>query len=296
MPKIQEVVKQLFGKEPNRGVNPDEVVAIGAAIQAGILSGDENVKDILLLDVTPLSLGIETRGGVFTRLIERNTTIPTSRSRIFTTAVDNQSAVNIHVLQGEREMAMYNKTLGKFELVGIPPAPRGVPRIEVTFNIDANGILSVTAKDLSTNKEQKIRIESSEKLSDDEIKQMINDAKLHEEEDKKRLEEAKTRNYAESVIYSAERSLKENETEVTKAESEKLRSLLEELKTAIVGSDVQNIKELSESLSHELFNYLELVKKHKESEQERTGTEQKESEENTKATGDDEPNDQRSEK
>lgn len=269
MPKVQEVVKQIFGKEPNKSVNPDEVVAIGAAIQAGILSGDENLKDILLLDVTPLSLGIETRGGVFTRLIERNTTIPTSKSQIFTTAVDNQSAVRIHVLQGEREMAIYNKSLGHFELVGIPPAPRGVPRIEVTFNIDANGILTVSAKELNTNKEQKIRIETSEKLSDEEIKQMIEDAKLHEEEDRKKLEEVRARNHAESIIYSAERALRENDPEITKDESKKLRDLIDKLKDSINSSDVQTLKSLSESLSSELLKFLELSKKQSETEQEK---------------------------
>ena len=189
MPKVQEVVQGLFGKEPHKGVNPDEVVAIGAAIQGGILSGDEGVKDVLLLDVTPLSLGIETLGGISTRLIERNTTIPTSKTQVFSTAADNQSAVTIHVLQGERDMAIYNRTLGRFDLVGIPPAPRGIPQIEVSFDIDANGILNVSAKDLGTSKQENIRIEASEKLSDEEIDQMVKDAEEHAAEDRSKREE-----------------------------------------------------------------------------------------------------------
>ncbi|NVM24917.1 MAG: molecular chaperone DnaK, partial [Desulfobacterales bacterium] len=207
MPKVQEKVKQIFGKEPHKGVNPDEVVAIGAAIQGGVLKGD--VKDVLLLDVTPLSLGIETLGGVTTKLIEKNTTIPTKKSQIFSTAADNQPAVSIHVLQGEREMAVHNKTLGRFELVGIPPAPRGIPQIEVTFDIDANGIVNVSAKDLGTGKEQSIRITASSGLSEEEIERLIKDAELHAEEDRKKRELVDARNAADSLIYSTEKSLKE---------------------------------------------------------------------------------------
>ena len=207
MPAVQEKVKELTGKEPHRGVNPDEVVAVGAAIQAGVLAGD--VKDVLLLDVTPLTLGIETKGGVMTKLIERNTTIPTRKSEIFSTAEDNQPSVEIHVLQGEREMAAYNKSLGKFQLTGIPPAPRGIPQIEVAFDIDANGILNVSAKDLGTGKEQKIEIKSGSGLSDDEIKRMVSDAETHADEDRRQRELAEARNNGENAAYQAERQLKE---------------------------------------------------------------------------------------
>lgn len=249
MPKVQEVVKELFGKEPHKGVNPDEVVAIGAAIQGGILSGDEGVKDVLLLDVTPLSLGIETRGGVFTKLIERNTTIPTTKSQIFSTAVDNQSAVSIHVLQGEREIAAFNKSLGRFELVGIPPAPRGTPRIEVTFDIDANGILNVSAKDLGTGKEQKIRVEASGKLSDEEISKMIKDAEAHAEEDKKKLDEARARNNAESAIYIAERNIREYEGKIEESDKKELTEAIENLKSVLSGDDIEKIKSFTDTLT-----------------------------------------------
>ena len=205
MPAVQEKVKELTGKDPHRGVNPDEVVAVGAAIQAGVLAGD--VKDVLLLDVTPLTLGIETKGGVMTKLIERNTTIPTRKSEVFSTAEDNQPSVEIHVLQGEREMALYNKSLGKFQLTGIPPAPRGMPQIEVTFDIDANGILNVSAKDLGTGKEQKIEIKAGSGLTDDEIKQMVPDAETHADEDRRQRELVEARNKAENAAYQAERQL-----------------------------------------------------------------------------------------
>ena len=207
MPAVQDKVKELTGKEPHRGVNPDEVVAVGAAIQAGVLAGD--VKDVLLLDVTPLTLGIETKGGVMTKLIERNTTIPTRKAEVFSTAEDNQPSVEIHVLQGEREMATYNKSLGKFQLTGIPPAPRGIPQIEVAFDIDANGILNVSAKDLGTGKEQKIEIRSGSGLSDDEIKRMVQDAESHAEDDRRLRELAEARNNGENAAYQAERQLKE---------------------------------------------------------------------------------------
>jgi molecular chaperone DnaK len=255
MPKVQEVVKQLFGKEPHKGVNPDEVVAVGAAIQGGILSGDESVKDVLLLDVTPLSLGIETLGGVFTRLIERNTTIPTSKTQIFSTASDNQSAVSIHVLQGERDMALYNRTLGRFDLVGIPPAPRGIPQIEVAFDIDANGIMNVSAKDLGTSKEQSIRIESSGKLSDSEIDQMVKDAEEHAAEDRKKREEVEVRNQADSVIYAAEKSLKEYGEGVSESDRRSVEEAIENVRQALTGADIEAIKSATESLvqtSHKL--------------------------------------------
>ncbi len=255
MPKVQEMVEQLFAKAPHKGVNPDEVVAIGAAVQAGVLSGDEGVKDVLLLDVTPLSLGIETLGQVFTRLIERNTTIPTKKTQIFSTAADNQEAVNIHVLQGEREMAVYNRTLGRFDLVGIPPAPRGVPQIEVTFDIDANGIVHVSAKDLGTGKEQKIRIESSSGLSDTEIEQMVKDGEAHAEEDQQRKETVEVRNQADSLVYGAEKSLQEYGDKVSEADRNTIETAIQKLKESLKGDDIEAIKTDTEALlqaSHKL--------------------------------------------
>ncbi|MEJ2588788.1 MAG: molecular chaperone DnaK [Deltaproteobacteria bacterium] len=253
MPKVQQKVKDIFGKEPSKGVNPDEVVAIGAAIQGGVLKGD--VKDVLLLDVTPLSLGIETLGGVFTKLIEKNTTIPTKKSQIFSTAADNQPAVEIHVLQGEREMASGNKTLGRFQLVGIPPAPRGVPQIEVTFDIDANGIVNVSAKDMGTGKEQSIKITASSGLSEEEIEKLVKDAEMHAEEDKKRKELIDAKNSADSLIYSTEKSIKEVGDKLDDDTKNNINQAIENLKKAMEGEDAEEIKRLSEELtqaSHKL--------------------------------------------
>jgi molecular chaperone DnaK len=247
MPKVRDVVKNFFGKEPHTGVNPDEVVAMGAAIQAGVLQGD--VKDVLLLDVTPLSLGIETLGGVFTRMIDRNTTIPTKKSQVYSTAEDNQNAVTIRVFQGEREMAADNKLLGNFDLVGIPPAPRGVPQVEVTFDIDANGLVSVTAKDKGTGKEQQIKIQASGGLSDADIEQMVRDAEAFAEEDKKRRESAEAKNNAESLVHSTEKQLEEHGDKIDAALKGEIEAAMSETKTAIEGGDAEVMKEKAAALA-----------------------------------------------
>lgn len=264
MPRIREFVKDVFGKEPNMSVNPDEVVAMGAAIQAGVLQGD--VKDVLLLDVTPLSLGIETLGGVFTRLIDRNTTIPTKKSQVFSTADDNQSAVTISVCQGEREMAADNKNLGQFNLEGIPPAPRGVPQIEVTFDIDANGLVNVSAADKATGKEQAIRIEASGGLSDDDIEQMVKDAEANASADKERREQVEARNNAEGLIHATEKSIAENEDKVDAADKQAAETAIDELKTALEGEDMDAINEKAQTLSQAAMKIGEAVYKAQQAE------------------------------
>lgn len=269
MPAIQELVRKLTGKEPHKGVNPDEVVAVGAAIQAGVLAGE--VKDIVLLDVTPLTLGIETLGGVFTKLIPRNTTIPTRKSEIFTTAEDGQTSVEIHVLQGEREMAADNKTLGRFHLVGIPPAPRGVPKIEVTFDIDANGILNVSAKDLATGKQQSITITGSSGLSKEEIERMIKEAEKYAAEDKKKREEAETINRADQLVYTTEKTLKEHGDKISSEERAKIENIISDLKSAIKERDINRVKRLSEELTQASYKLAEIMYKQAASSSTTTG-------------------------
>ena len=252
IPAVQEAIKKATGKEPHKGVNPDEVVAMGAAIQGGVLTGD--VKDVVLLDVTPLSLGIETMGGVSTKLIDRNTTIPTSKSQVFSTAADNQTAVDIHVLQGERQMAADNKTLGRFQLTDIPPAPRGIPQIEVTFDIDKNGIVNVRAKDLGTNKEQTITIKSSTGLSDEEIEKMVKEAEANAEEDKKRKEEAELRNEADQLVFTVDKTLKDLEGKVDEAEVTKANEAKDALKAAIEKNDLEEIRTKKDALQEIVQN------------------------------------------
>ena len=259
VPAVQELVKRLTGKEPDKGINPDECVAIGAAIQGGVLSGD--VKDLVLLDVTPLSLGIETYGGVFTKLIERNTTIPTKKSQVFSTAADGQTSVEIHVLQGEREMAAYNKTLGRFQLTGIPAAPRGVPQIEVTFDIDANGIVHVSAKDMATGNEQNVAITASSNLSDEDIEKAVKDAEAHASEDKKKKEEIEVRNNAESLVYNSEKTLKDLGDKVSGEEKAKVETEIANVKKALEGTDTENIKQATEKLTAAFYEISEKLYK-----------------------------------
>ncbi|MCP4049094.1 MAG: molecular chaperone DnaK [bacterium] len=277
IPVIQEEVKKFFGKEPNRGVNPDEVVALGAAIQGGVLSGD--VKDVVLLDVTPLSLGIETLGGVCTKLIERNTTIPTSKSQVFSTAADGQTSVDIHVLQGEREMAANNRTLGRFILEGIPSAPRGVPQIEVSFDIDANGILNVKARDKGTGKEQKITITASSGLSDEDIEKMKNDADAHAEEDKKKKEEIETKNQADALIYSTEKQIKENADKINEEAKKTLETGVDDLKKAVESNDTEKMKAATEKLQQDVYKMSEELYKNAGASEAAQSTEQQAGEE-----------------
>ena len=259
VPAVQELVKRITGKEPDKGINPDECVAIGAAIQGGVLSGD--VKDLVLLDVTPLSLGIETYVGVFTKLIERNTTIPTKKSQVFSTAADGQTSVEIHVLQGEREMAAYNKTLGRFQLTGIPAAPRGVPQIEVTFDIDANGIVHVSAKDMATGNEQNVAITASSNLSDEDIEKAVKDAEAHASEDKKKKEEIEARNNAESLVYNSEKTLKDLGDKISGEEKAKVETEIANVKKALEGTDVENIKQATEKLTTAFYEISEKLYK-----------------------------------
>ena len=281
MPKVTEIVKNFFGKDPSKGVNPDEVVAMGAAIQAGVLQGD--VKDVLLLDVTPLSLGIETLGGVFTKLIERNTTVPTKKSQVFSTAEDNQNAVTIRVFQGEREMAADNKLLGQFDLVGIPPAPRGTPQIEVTFDIDANGIVNVSAKDKSTGKEQQIKIQASGGLSDEEIDKMVKDAEANAETDKIKREEVDVKNQADSLVFQVEKNIKEHGDKISPEDKSKIEADLKDLKEALEKNEIETIKQKTQDLTQSSMKMGEAMYKDQQS-SEASGAEQPKQEDNTSET------------
>ena len=285
MPKVTEIVKNFFGKDPSKGVNPDEVVAMGAAIQAGVLQGD--VKDVLLLDVTPLSLGIETLGGVFTKLIERNTTVPTKKSQVFSTAEDNQNAVTIRVFQGEREMAQDNKLLGQFDLVGIPPAPRGTPQIEVTFDIDANGIVNVSAKDKSTGKEQQIKIQASGGLSDEEIDKMVKDAEANAEADKKKREEVDVKNQADSLVFQVEKNLKEHGDKIAAEDKSKIESDLKDLKDAIEKNDLESMKQKTQDLTQSSMKMGEAMYKDQQAASGAAGAEQPQSDNQKEAPKDD---------
>ncbi len=278
MPKIAEAVKTFFGKDPNKSVNPDEVVAMGAAIQGGVLQGD--VKDVLLLDVTPLSLGIETLGGVSTKLIDKNTTIPTKKSQVFSTAEDNQPAVSIRVLQGEREMAADNKLLGNFELVGIPNAPRGIPQIEVSFDIDANGIVSVSAKDKGTGKEQKIQIQASGGLSDEEIKNMVKDAEANKETDKKKRETVDARNQADAIIHTTEKNLKEHGSKISDADKKSIETGISDLRNTLKGTDTEEVKKKTQTLVQSSMKLGEAIYK---SQQKSTGPKNTQSNQSSKS-------------